>query len=105
MPKSITHEEARDAVVNRGSDIAQVAMDGAAILFEYIEQQRDASEWQPIKTAPTDGTHVLLYIPDWDTVSKYQEGHYNGIYWQEFDTGFCNPTHWKHLGKPTNGNS
>lgn len=68
------------------------------------------SEWQPIETAPKDGTWVLLYkysqpcgIDDLDSwlpcmsLARYHEG-----YWyknSEYTIG-CNPTHWMLLPKP-----
>ena len=80
------------------------------------------SEWQPIETAPKDGTHVMLSRGDrvtlgnWESViSTSPEYHANGTYlgqfedgnswegWMSWDGGFCEetpPTHWMPLPEP-----
>jgi hypothetical protein len=73
------------------------------------------SEWQPIETAPRDGTHVLLYIPYTDRpliVVGYQEKLPDHIAdmqmewswkcaeagaWAEDDSYAGQPTHWMPL--------
>ena len=80
------------------------------------------SDWQPIETAPKDGTTVLLAAPgrvtagewcpeQWLTASDYHmtTGEYLGrsetgecipAYWCSWDGGFtdeCAPTHWMPL--------
>jgi hypothetical protein len=82
--------------------------------------------WQPIETAPRDGTQVLLYAPGrltygaWSEPSttpriKYQDGFAPEPEWDEFepywaswDGGFTEkapPTHWMPLPPPPSGNT
>jgi len=57
-------------------------------------------QWQPIDTAPRDGTAVLLFHPAWDML---QVGvHYDGITdWQNPCGDLLRtPTHWMKLPPP-----
>lgn len=64
-------------------------------------------KWQPIETAPKDGTDVLLYEPS-NLGSEIYSGHYGGFlgrggYWGCLTCeGRCDmhPTHWKPLPNP-----
>lgn len=70
------------------------------------------SEWQPIETAPRDGTWLLLtggdiqYGWDGDTVPPCVCGHSSGREWQFawYDGGaygeYLRPTHWMPLPAP-----
>lgn len=57
--------------------------------------------WQPIETAPKDGTEILLYVG----IMKhdYAVAHWNERYWQmgvhqdRFYSEFGQPTHWMPL--------
>lgn len=59
------------------------------------------SEWQPISTAPKDGTIILLYIPrafTYPTKPGYwwkQHG-----YWRAYGPDAIRPTHWMPLPEP-----
>ena len=73
------------------------------------------NEWQPIETAPRDGTAVLLYGGLWDGDASgiYDDGNdrvplvcgYRGDVWAMCDTDFyqvriLEPTHWMPLPEP-----
>ena len=62
-------------------------------------------EWQPIETAPRDGTHVLIYVPGWINGSEARylddEGWWLANndptdHWGEQQ----HPTHWMPLPNP-----
>lgn len=82
-------------------------------------------EWQPIKTAPKDGSFVLLHIPGgaletgpvtigsyWRMDERGEDGRFKrGVFWpadwrgwlgMDADTtpSWCEPTHWMPLPKP-----
>lgn len=71
---------------------------------EYVRADL-VPQWQPIETAPKDGTRVLLHSPDTHT--------YTGIAaswciiderWEEWDSNHpCLPTHWIPLPAPPKG--
>lgn len=57
------------------------------------------SEWQPIETAPKDGTRVLLWNDLW---SDPASGHFGGRGWEsayELGPWLHQPTHWTRLPK------
>lgn len=88
-----------------------------ASLCDILGQVRNMNkdEWQPIETAPKDGTNILLYAE-----GRIIEGWYyliegrNSGYWKvatlsPHGCGCCaddleNPTHWKPLPKPPEQN-
>lgn len=59
------------------------------------------TEWQPIETAPKDGTHVLAYDGSNMTTVKWDRD-----YWALIEQGYYAednewwPTHWMPLPKP-----
>lgn len=60
-----------------------------------------AEGWQPIKTAPKDGTYVLGYGPH-ETRGYYVDAihFYLGRFTIEWMSGFGSPTHWMPLPAP-----
>ncbi len=75
------------------------------------------SEWQPIETAPRDGTSILVYVRGLEPVSASECSWIGAIYWSWFDpikypalatsNGWAclpwqnsQPTHWMPLPEP-----
>jgi len=61
-------------------------------------------DWQPIETAPRDGTHYLAYWPGWlgldtPTVTEtwFGDGTYESAYESEPPDSPAAPTHWMPL--------
>jgi hypothetical protein len=65
-------------------------------------QKGNIVEWQPIETAPKDGTRILLFRQDYEetiAVCYYSE---NWNFWKIVLGNFwANPTHWMPLPPPT----
>jgi len=61
-------------------------------------------KWQPIETAPKDGTHFLAYWPEHDLdphMKQYHVCHYaHGAIWPCWITEDDLPTHWMPLPPP-----
>jgi len=78
---------------------------------EYVEYVLAAmTDWQPIETAPVDGTIVQLWVPDHNTVTTGWFCKDTGLW--PHDEAFseegepCNvglPTHWMPLPTPPKG--
>lgn len=64
------------------------------------------NDWQPIETAPKDGSRILLYWPKTTRIPiKIIIGNWRGDYWSNdllyFDEEKRNcPTHWMPLPEP-----
>jgi len=65
--------------------------------------EQAVTKWQPIETAPKDGTRVLGYSPEfgYDTpvcVAMIWDKHERGWFADQYDSaGKINPTHWVSL--------
>ena len=57
------------------------------------------SEWQPIETAPKDGTRFLAFDPRRD-LAPCLIVHYWHRFWMCDDERSWCPTHWQHLPLP-----
>lgn len=58
------------------------------------------ADWQPIETAPCDGTPVLLFHPAWNTLAVGMH-HGDCAVWQHPDGDLLStPTHWTPLPQP-----
>lgn len=74
-----------------------------------LTAQLAALEWQPIESAPKDGTSIILYVA-WRIVGEARwqgDGHDEGWWWAGTDPGDYNadkissqPTHWMALPEP-----
>ena len=72
----------------------------AVQIAEEANARADAATWQPIETAPKDGTYVLLYEPR-DDDHAIEVGFYECETWYGMDHIYSiYPTHWMPLPKP-----
>ena len=61
------------------------------------------SEWQPIETAPKDGTKILLWAtPHQMLVAKNRPivGHFDRGWWSDFNAVISHATYWMPLPEP-----
>ncbi len=117
------------------SQIRRILKGYAPIFAGYIDtlepsklmtrkQRGPMTAWQPIETAPKDGTLVLLFVPDGHTNGERGPGVTVGSYdprtqkevdfaphspqWVCYDTdqepSSCYPTHWMRLPSPPEPN-
>lgn len=99
--KHIDHEAAWD-------DAVYFIIAAANFMDEHEATIRAAlsePEWQPISTAPRDGTPVLVYAPyggGFITQSYWKAMPNNGHMWV-VDCGEICPTHWMPLPSPPKG--
>lgn len=83
-------------------------------LARKLREEADSRGWQPIETAPRDGTPVLLtdgkrcavagFVPQWHEHKEFVRHAKDGDVWRTVreDTGYWNtaefcPTHWQSL--------
>lgn len=67
---------------------------------EYIRADL-SPQWQPIETAPKDGTWILIWL-DWighPMSSAFDNGSWQNLPWVA-NSKLYNPTHWMPLPKP-----
>lgn len=61
-------------------------------------------EWQPIETAPRDGTRVLVYQKDWcedgGSVFEARVNRYGGWGDPVYREWTCEPTYWRPIPAP-----
>ena len=82
-------------------------------IIEAINAIPAVDEWQPIETAPKDGTVVILFNDENDDCSKISVGVFDHSIWHciySLQTEFgefgmdtfadCMPTHWRPLPNP-----
>jgi hypothetical protein len=84
-----------DAMLNEAQEAA--GMDDHVTLLAWIRERR-AEDWQPIETAPKDGTKVDLWIAGKrETDCSYREEAWG---WADLKVRIAgNPTHWRPIAK------
>jgi hypothetical protein len=102
-------EYARDARAGIGKPRKSRAALLAAI-GKLVSSTQPAELWQPIETAPKDGTPILLGFPDSHSgegrwMGDSSRNHWGEVGWFEFsDDVLCDrpskPTHWQPLPPP-----
>lgn len=79
----------------------------AEALIREVLARRKAEAWQPISSAPKDGTTVMVYVPDFEKITEAWFCEQTGLwphsaaYSEEGEP--CNvgqPTHWRPLPAP-----
>ena len=114
-----------DKEEDRGKIIESLVTRLESRLIE-VERLRALTNWQPIETAPRDGTHILGWVPSayngmvpfGEQQAPPDEWYCTSLYWHQDDTfpgvcgwrlsecGFenyndeCSPTHWMPLPEP-----
>lgn len=58
------------------------------------------TEWQPIATAPQDGTEILIWTGVCMYVAKYAYADHETPYWQPEGLPAMRATHWMVLPEP-----
>lgn len=77
------------------------AEDQINALRARAEAAEAAAKWQPIETAPKDGTDVQVFIPGAVVNSRVQTAYYFGGMWRVWaDIHAVVPTHWRPLPAP-----
>ena len=62
-------------------------------------REHHVSAWQPIASAPKDGTWLLLIGSRWELPCVGQWSYLSNC-WQDFDNAIADPTHWMPLPAP-----
>lgn len=93
-------KENHDRAVNQWPE--QIAL---MVMADELRRLQEERKWQPIETAPKDGTEVLLFDAK-DAPNEYVGFYDEGGYWCYSEllvqdvTGAAYPTHW--MPKPEN---
>jgi hypothetical protein len=107
---TITHDQAEEAMktILHDSPSLEAYQWSIDALRAYIAQNREAaavSGWQPIETAPKDGSRLWLYWPTRNETDRQSVGWWHesvhGCWWMDpADTESEGPTHWRELPAP-----
>ena len=110
-------ERTREVIEAYGAACARTAIANQkkrAALSSAQQDKDDAERWQPIETAPKDGTHILVPLPDsntsyvicWVDASKGIRRHlgpnvgWHHAYDGDYLSQWSQPTHWMPLPAP-----
>ena len=96
-------EQWLDGVTDEWCDCPECAQ---TIIRDLLAAVRAREGWQPIATAPKDGTPVLLWWPYWANVRPLVGWWQNNGGWQSWeasDEDAKPPTHWSALPSPPDG--
>jgi hypothetical protein len=58
------------------------------------------SEWQPIETAPKDGTWILVFENHEKPLDTVMWNHFYGLWRNGYNDHASYPTHWQPLPEP-----
>lgn len=99
-------DKERIAMMRRLNSKEVLAPHAICELLDALEAalaRAEGAGWQPIETAPKDGTRILVWIgDDFPMVAKWKESKY-GSWWNPCEDliadvlGACAPTHWMPL--------
>jgi len=78
----------------------QAAINDITRLTAENEKLRAALQWQPIETAPKDGTEIIVYRPDAGVFGAFYSDECWFCTYSGEDFSLEPPTHWMHLPPP-----
>lgn len=103
LPEALTRDDTVHGQEYYPAGPMRAYLDAVCAAFASTAAQPPAG-WQPIETAPKDGTPVLAVTDEGITVIRYSMRHNNKDYWRlavnssyPADEGFGEATHWMHL--------
>lgn len=88
------------------TEAGYAASNAFEVAIELVQQLPD-DDWQPIATAPRDGTHIIVWPPTYTgttSVARYDDDKHSKKprpYWERMDTNRIHtsrdkpPTHWR----------
>jgi hypothetical protein len=82
-----------------------VCLNGCNVQATPITWNTRADDWQPIETAPKDGTEIMVWPVRGMKGKTFLEAYHDGTSWvwcsiHYGTTNEINPTHWKYLPEP-----
>lgn len=108
MTDSPTQEEALAALDKLKEKCGHVLVDKYNDDWQLLRNYINSQAWQPIETAPMDGTQILLGRPikDKRQTRAVSQARWNGRCWKVFASNYWSentPTHWIPLPPPPTG--
>jgi len=99
-------EELKVGSINFGNSVPNgMTEHDLRIIVRQVLAEDNEDPWQPIETAPRDGTEILVCMEgDKDSVCIVEYFSFNWVYPTYEDTGiYREPTHWMPIPKPHKG--